>query len=111
MFLYESWSVHPQLDDAYISYRYALNLVEGRGLVFNPGEYVEGYTNLLWTLLVAGGLALGLIAIVAAVALPFVGNERLGRLIAWWCDQSPTLIRVQGALAFAFGAYMVYAIA
>ncbi len=55
--------------------------------------------------------ALGLIAIVAAVALPLVGNERLGRLIAWWCDQSPTLIRVQGALAFAFGAYMVYAIA
>ncbi|MDH3211835.1 MAG: hypothetical protein OEM05_05065 [Myxococcales bacterium] len=59
VFLHESWSVHPQLDDAYISYRYALNLVEGRGLVFNPGEYVEGYTNLLWTLLVAGGLALG----------------------------------------------------
>ena len=54
---------------------------------------------------------LGLIAIVAAVALPFVGNERLGRLIAWWGDQSSALIRVSGALAFGFGAYMVYAIA
>jgi hypothetical protein len=54
---------------------------------------------------------LGLIAIVAAVALPFVGNERLGRMIAWWGDQSPALIRVQGAVAFGFGAYMVYAIA
>jgi arabinofuranosyltransferase len=40
-------------DDAYISMRYAKNLVEGRGLVFNPGERVEGYTNFAWTLLLA----------------------------------------------------------
>jgi hypothetical protein len=38
-------------DDAYISYRYAQNLVNGHGLVFNPGERVEGYTNLLYVLL------------------------------------------------------------
>lgn len=38
-------------DDAYISYRYALNLIAGHGLVFNPGERVEGYTNLLYVLL------------------------------------------------------------
>jgi arabinofuranosyltransferase len=48
-----------QLDDAFISYRYALNLVNGHGLVFNPGAYVEGYTNLLWTLLIASGIWLG----------------------------------------------------
>lgn len=41
-------------DDAFISYRYAWNLVQGNGLVFNPGERVEGYTNLLYTLLAAG---------------------------------------------------------
>jgi len=29
------------VDDAFISYRYSLNLVRGNGLVFNPGEYVE----------------------------------------------------------------------
>ncbi|HUN79924.1 MAG TPA: hypothetical protein VMV81_00275 [Phycisphaerae bacterium] len=45
-------------DDAYISYRYALNLVEGRGLVFNAGERVEGFSNLLWTLWCAVGLLL-----------------------------------------------------
>jgi arabinofuranosyltransferase len=45
-------------EDAYISFRYARNLVEGHGLVFNPGEKVEGYTNFLWTLLLAPGLAL-----------------------------------------------------
>jgi arabinofuranosyltransferase len=40
-------------DDAYISYRYAENLVTGVGLVFNPGERVEGYSNLLYVLLIA----------------------------------------------------------
>ena len=37
-------------DDAFISFRYARNLLEGHGLVFNPGEYVEGYSNFLWIL-------------------------------------------------------------
>jgi arabinofuranosyltransferase len=41
------------LDDAYISYRYALNLVGGEGLVYNPGERLEGYSNLLWVLAAA----------------------------------------------------------
>ncbi|MGD8860806.1 MAG: hypothetical protein PVI30_12420 [Myxococcales bacterium] len=44
-------------DDAYISFRYAQNLVDGHGLVFNPGERVEGYTNFLWTVLLALGIA------------------------------------------------------
>ncbi|MDP6932428.1 MAG: hypothetical protein QGG40_05900 [Myxococcota bacterium] len=41
------------VDDAFISFRYARNLGEGHGLVWNPAEYVEGYTNLLWVLLMA----------------------------------------------------------
>jgi hypothetical protein len=41
------------LDDAYISYRYAKNLVRGEGLVFNHGERVEGYSNFLYVLAVA----------------------------------------------------------
>ena len=40
-------------DDAYISYRYARNLAAGDGLTFNPGERVEGYSNLLYVLLLA----------------------------------------------------------
>jgi hypothetical protein len=41
-------------DDAMISMRYARNLVEGHGLVWNPGgERVQGYTNLGVTLLMA----------------------------------------------------------
>ena len=40
-------------DDAFISFRYAKNLIEGNGLVFNVGERVEGYTNFLWTILLS----------------------------------------------------------
>jgi hypothetical protein len=40
------------LDDAFVYYRYVDNLLFlGRGLVFNQGEYVEGYSSPLWALL------------------------------------------------------------
>ncbi len=47
------------VDDAFISFRYAKNLVEGHGLVYNPGERVEGYSNFLWVMLMAAGDSLG----------------------------------------------------
>lgn len=46
-------------DDAYISYRYARNLAEGHGLVFNPGERVEGYSNFLYVILISLGYLSG----------------------------------------------------
>jgi hypothetical protein len=41
------------IDDAYISFQYAKNWASGNGVVFNPGERVEGYTNFLWVALLA----------------------------------------------------------
>ncbi|HSR34128.1 MAG TPA: hypothetical protein VLY63_26475, partial [Anaerolineae bacterium] len=41
------------IDDAMISMRYAWNLTHGIGLVWNAGERVEGYSNLLMVLLMA----------------------------------------------------------
>lgn len=40
-------------DDGFISLRYTQRLLEGRGLTWNDGERVEGYSNLLWVLLTA----------------------------------------------------------
>ncbi|MFZ5432779.1 MAG: hypothetical protein ACOZB3_03295 [Calditrichota bacterium] len=40
-------------DDAFISFRYAANLANGLGLIYNPGEYVQGITAPLWGLLLA----------------------------------------------------------
>ncbi len=60
LFIYRmSFVVHGErffslLDDAMISMRYARNLANGHGLVWNPGgARVEGYTNLLWVLWMA----------------------------------------------------------
>jgi hypothetical protein len=48
-------------DDPMVSMRYARNLAHGEGLVWNPGQHpVEGYTNFLWTLVMAIPHALGL---------------------------------------------------
>ncbi|HSB97151.1 MAG TPA: hypothetical protein VLC91_11920, partial [Spongiibacteraceae bacterium] len=59
IFIWEMRSPILQMDDAFISYRYAQNWVAGHGLVFNVGERVEGYTNFLWVLLIALGMKLG----------------------------------------------------
>lgn len=57
-------------DDAMISMRYARNLIEGHGLVWNPGERVEGITNLLMTLYMAlMGLLFGKFDSVLAVQI------------------------------------------
>lgn len=48
------------IDDAYISFRYARNFANGLGLVYNPGERIEGYTNFLWTVMCAGAIKVGL---------------------------------------------------
>jgi arabinofuranosyltransferase len=71
-------------DDSYISYRYARNLSDGLGLVWNRGDHVEGYTNFLWVVVLAAfhkagadivftgrwlGFALGIVAIAGTYAL------------------------------------------
>jgi len=69
-------------DDMMISLRYARNLAQGDGLVWNAGERVEGITNLLWTLLLvpphwflatervaAAAIALNAALLVVALAL------------------------------------------
>ncbi len=48
-------------EDAFITFRFASNLVAGHGFVWNVGEApVEGYTNFLWLLISAATLAIGL---------------------------------------------------
>ena len=37
-------------DDIFVTFRYISNLFAGNGLVYNAGEYVEGYTHPLWLL-------------------------------------------------------------
>ncbi|MBI2793487.1 MAG: hypothetical protein HYX66_02410 [Ignavibacteria bacterium] len=46
------------VDDVFIPLRYAENLVHGNGLVYNAGEYVEGYSDPIWVLALAGIMTL-----------------------------------------------------
>src|SRR4030042_4093279 len=46
------------IDDAYITFRYAQNLLQGDGLVYNPGQMVLGTTTPVYALLMAGLAAL-----------------------------------------------------
>ncbi|MBI3782467.1 MAG: hypothetical protein HY270_03600 [Deltaproteobacteria bacterium] len=59
-------------DDQMISMRYGRNLARGYGLVWNPGEYVEGYSNFLWTLCMAAVHLLPIAAAHTAVAVEII---------------------------------------
>jgi hypothetical protein len=71
-------------DDAYISFRYARHLVEGKGLVYNAGEHVEGFTNLLFTLLIAAGLVASASAVATALAVGLVAYLGVALTLVVW---------------------------
>ena len=53
---------------------------------------------------------LGVLAIVAAVALPLMGLERFKALLLWWTKLSPATQRLNSLLAVAFGAAILWAL-
>ena len=99
-------------DDAMISMRYARNLAEGHGLVFNPGERVEGYTNFLWVLLAAVAIKLGLdpllttriVGVACALAVMFFCT----RFVARSTSSSPILILLVPLLLAANSAFALW---
>ena len=79
-------------DDAFISFRYTRNLLEGNGLVFNPGEYVEGYTNFLWILELAA--IWGIFGVRPEYAAPWLSVAYTIATMAavlWWVVRLPSL--------------------
>lgn len=83
-------------EDAAIGFRYARNLAEGHGIVFNPGgERVEGFTSVSWLLIsalvyrVVGAaslepflliLSVGMTVVTVAIVARLLLDQRLGRL-------------------------------
>ena len=77
-------------DDAFISFRYARNLLEGHGLVFNRGERVEGYSNFLWVLELS--LLWGIFGLRPEHAAPWLSVAFTAGTIAvmlWWVARLP----------------------
>ena len=83
-----AWGFRFVQDDAFITFRYSRNFARGEGLVLNHGQRVEGYTNFLWTWLMAiperAGWSAPQFSIVVGIALLvvtiFVANK-LARLV------------------------------
>jgi hypothetical protein len=103
------------VDDAFISFRYVDHLLDGQGLVFNPGEYVEGYSNFLWVMVLASFAAagieveaaarsLGLVLGLATLVGVYLAGTRLlalGKTVAW---AAPLLLAATGPWVFWAGA-------
>jgi len=77
-YLFRNWAY----DDPFITYRYAQNIVNGLGFVYNPGERVLSTTTPLFTLLLAA-------------------------LSPLWNDL-PRLANLIGAMSIALGALLLY---
>lgn len=71
-------------DDAFISFRYAHNIADGFGPVFNVGERVEGYTNFLWVILLAMFNLLGLAPEIMAKILSIGSSIALFGLVYYF---------------------------
>ncbi len=89
-----AWHYMPFLsDDALISMRYSKFLLAGHGLVWNIGERVEGYSNLLWVLLTAaiGVFHVDLVYAVRGLGVVFMGAAVVAVFFAIDHDDSPVL--------------------
>lgn len=102
-------------DDAMIAMRYAWMLAHGRGLVFNAGQRVEGFSNPLFVVailtpaaLVAGGKSAAVLVVQWLGVLLLVGNAGLtARVAATLVADEPPAWRCVAALA-GFAAALLY---
>lgn len=85
LYIATAWAIGVGIvDDSYIFLRYARNIWEGAGAVFNDGERVEGYTSPLWLAVLTGLWRLPIDPPAAAVvASATVGYITLLLLALW----------------------------
>jgi hypothetical protein len=100
-----------QVDDAYITYRYAQNFAAGEGLVYNPGEAAsEGFTSPLWFLLLSLGakiVPMGLLPFFST-ALGVLAYLGLLLVMARASRTEPRVVRLLGMLALALWPGLVF---
>ncbi|MBD3254276.1 MAG: hypothetical protein GF383_04245 [Candidatus Lokiarchaeota archaeon] len=84
-------------DDAFITFRYSKNFVNGHGIVFNrKGDPVEGYSNFLWVLLstipIIFNLEIVLYTKIFSIVLSFFTIIVLYKFTALFYDEKLSLI-------------------
>jgi hypothetical protein len=98
-------------DDAFITYRYARNLVNGHGFVYNPGENILGTTTPLYTLLLAslGKLTGQDIQLISHLVSTF-SLWLAGVTLYYLGKESGILLAAATALVFTTNAFLITAI-
>lgn len=90
--------------------------MDGKGLVYNQGEYVEGYTNFLWTVITAPftkvksvdvsifssslGLLLTIINILLITLISKQFNENLSKYLKYLILLPPLFLAIDDSIAF-----------
>ena len=118
-----------QTDDPYITYRYARNLIEGRGFVYNDGEQVLGTTAPLYALVLAlgggitnnypllssilSGIGLAALSLLIYRILALLREALAGGIAAVLVVLNPLMgdafgFELNFFLALIFGAYLAY---
>ncbi|MGC9516517.1 MAG: hypothetical protein ACP5C3_02310 [Methanomicrobiales archaeon] len=98
--LYNIW--HFSVDDAFITFRYALNLAEGHGIVWNIGEFpTEGYSNFLWLIIVSLLIKINLDPVLTTKFLGILSLS--GIIFLYWKICNDVLENVKKYLAFTVG--------
>ena len=72
------------VDDAFISFRYSENWAQGHGPVYNPGERVEGVTNMLWVAIMTIPAAMNMDLILASKILGALLTLGSFVLVIYW---------------------------
>ncbi len=102
-------------EDCYITFRYVENFIAGKGLVYNTGERVEGYSDFLWLMLLAFFRWLGfspiiisrILGLVSTVLLLWVASyyslKKKQRKIEWIYLATPLLIFFNPMLHYHHG--------
>lgn len=90
-------------DDSFISFRYVDRFLEGKGLTWTDGKPVEGYSNLLWVLVIAffkkiTGGELWLIALCVSLACTVISLWLLLKVTARITDYNKTALTWAAAL-------------
>jgi hypothetical protein len=102
-----AWYSFYLYDDAFITFRFAANLAEGHGLVYNIGTRVQGITTPIWGLLLATAQFIGLsieqsargLAIFCELAVAWLLVKQLHR-------ERSTLAAVLAGVLFALDLYL-----
>ena len=101
--------VYSLFDDAMISMRYAWNFSHGKGLVWNMGDHVQGYSNLLMTLIMSVAtsvlsksmavLSIQVLGVVFMVAIAFLCMRISDYLFPELDQKWRSLVRVLGFIS------------